>query len=880
MPTCPSCAGDIREQAALRCPYCGVLLEATETRLPATETASDLPEAGSTMARVDVEPGPLDGARFPPGRLFAARFRIVSLLGRGAMGEVYRAEDLKLGQAVALKLLSPRAARGAGSLARFASEVRLARDILHPNVCRVFDIGEADGWHYLSMEYVDGETLASVRHRIGRLPPEKALDVARQLCAGIGAAHAHGVLHRDLKPSNIMLDGRGRVRIMDFGLAMRAGDRVEEIAGTPAYMAPEQLAGAVATERTDLYALGLVLYEIFTGARVFETHTIAGRAGAPLNPRTLSCAVDVDPATAAIVRACLSVEPAARPPTAARVGASLPGGDTITAALAEGRVLPPDIVASAHAPGAMSLPLAVAVLASILVGVLMVATWGGRLTITPAELPKPPEALAERALQILAAVGHGTHSTDRAYWFDSPARRAEGRALGFAYRTSPEHLVPQNFFHFVTSSDPPMDVTGMATVHLDLHGRLRSLARIPISANPTNDAPPWPRLFAEAGLAIDDFDVTTGGRRPLVAHDTVLRWRPRQQRGSSIEVSAATLSGHGVYFDVADTAFHEVPRPGVLSRRQGRASEVILWMFTIVIFGATMAMVRRNLRAGEGDLQGARRLALLVISGGLLSATLFAHHVPNLIAELTLVLTLCGWMLLWGGFSWLSYVAFEPHVRRLWPRTLVSWTRVLEGRVRDPLVGRDVLVGVLAGVLVTGASALRVTIDNVTTTDALVAQGIDALRSVRHLWSRVIFYSLDGLQFALGGFFMLLFMRLLLRRTWLAAVVLTALNAPIVESGWTSAGVLQAVAATTLFFVVVLRIGLLAGVTMSMTGWLLTRIPLTLDFNAWYAGSSAMVLLVVVASAIWAFSEATRRRARQTSRRVEWHASWDPSSPA
>jgi hypothetical protein len=861
MPTCPSCAGDIREQAALRCPYCGVLLDATETRPPATETATAPPE--SEAVRVAVEPGPLDGARFAPGRLFAARFRIVSLLGRGAMGEVYRAEDLKLGQPVALKLLSARAARGVGSLARFVSEVRLARDIQHPNVCRVFDIGEADGWHYLSMEYVDGETLASVRQRIGRLPPEKALDVARQLCAGVGAAHAHGVLHRDLKPSNIMLDGRGRVRIMDFGLAMRAGDQVEEIAGTPAYMAPEQLTGAVATERTDLFALGLVLYEVFTGARVFQTNTLAGRAGAQLNPRALSFPSEVDAATAAIVRACLSVEPEARPATTARVTASLPGGDAITAALAEGRVLPADIVASAAATGVMSLPLAVAVLASILVGVLMLAGWGGRLNVAAAELPKPPEALAERALQILAAIGHATHAEDRAYWFDSPTRRAEGRALGFAYRTSPGHLIPQNFFHFVTATDPPLEVTGMATVHLDLHGRLRSLARVPILTNPTN-APPWPRLFAEAGLAIEDFDVTTAGQRPLVAHDTVLRWRPRLRQASSIEVSAASLSGHGVYFDVADTALEEGPSHTVLSRRQGPAAEVMLWLFIIIIFGATMAMVRRNLRAGEGDLQGARRLVLLVVSSGLLSTALFAHHVPNLSVELTLFLAVCGWMLLWGGFCWLAYVAFEPHVRRLWPRTLVSWTRVLEGRVRDPLVGRDVLVGVLAGVLVIGATALRLAVDSVTVPDALAAHSIDALRSVRHLWSRMIFYSLDGLQFAIGGFFMLLFMRLLLRKTWLAAVVLIALYIPILESGWTPVGVLQAVAVTTLFFVVVLRLGLLAGVTMSATAGLLGRIPLTLDFNAWYFGSSAMVLLVVLGSAIWAFSEATGRRAHRT----------------
>ena len=201
--------------------------------------------------------GHIGDARFVPGQIFASRYRIVSLLGRGAMGEVYRADDLRVGQPVALKLLT---GHGAERLARFAREVRLARDIAHPNVCRVFDIGSAEGWHYLSMEYVDSETLGSLLRRIGRLPGEKALDITRQLCAGLAAAHDQGVLHRDIKPSNIMVDGRGRIRIMDFGLAVSTGGaHVGDVAGTPGYMAPEQLAGGPATERTDLYALGLVL---------------------------------------------------------------------------------------------------------------------------------------------------------------------------------------------------------------------------------------------------------------------------------------------------------------------------------------------------------------------------------------------------------------------------------------------------------------------------------------------------------------------------------------------------------------------------------------------------------------------------------------------
>src|ERR1700722_3296248 len=213
----------------------------------------------------------INEGRFLPGRLVASRYRIIALLGKGGMGEVYRADDLTLGQAVAMKFLPDEAGHDEGLLERFRNEVRMARRVSHPNVCRVYDVGEVDGQTFFTMEYVDGEDLASLLRRIGRLPPDKALDIARHLCAGLAAAHTKGVLHRDLKPANIMLDGRGQVVITDFGLAGVADDiRGAEVrSGTPAYMAPEQLTGQEVTMSSDIYSLGLVLYEVFTGKRAF-----------------------------------------------------------------------------------------------------------------------------------------------------------------------------------------------------------------------------------------------------------------------------------------------------------------------------------------------------------------------------------------------------------------------------------------------------------------------------------------------------------------------------------------------------------------------------------------------------------------------------------
>jgi hypothetical protein len=157
--------------------------------------------------------------RFEPGERLGSRYRIVARLGEGGMGEVYRADDLELGQSVALKFLPERVAADESWLRRFRNEVRTARQIAHPNVCRIYDIGEQAGHVFLSMEYVDGEDLSGVLRRLGRPSREKAIEIARQICLGLAAAHDNMVLHRDLKPANIMIDGRGRVRITDFGLA-------------------------------------------------------------------------------------------------------------------------------------------------------------------------------------------------------------------------------------------------------------------------------------------------------------------------------------------------------------------------------------------------------------------------------------------------------------------------------------------------------------------------------------------------------------------------------------------------------------------------------------------------------------------------------------
>src|ERR1039457_3690463 len=335
MAKCTSCGTELSNHVRF-CSSCGRPASNTDdvATLDFATSTSPLPpraaSASSSRPSSSAEYS-LNEGRFLPGRLVASRYRIIALLGKGGMGEVYRADDLTLGQSVALKFLPDEAARDDGLIERFRNEVRMARRGSHPNVCRVYDVGEVDGQTFFTMQEIDGEELAFPLRRIGRLPPDKALYNARHLCAGLAAAHAKGVLHRDLKPANIMLDGRGQVVITDFGLAGVA-DQIqgaEVRSGTPAYMAPEQLAGKEVSTRSDIYSLGLVLYEVFTGKRAFAEKP-AEKLGT-VGDRTLSglstVVKDLNPVIECVILRCLQPDPAARPATVLSVAAALPGGD-------------------------------------------------------------------------------------------------------------------------------------------------------------------------------------------------------------------------------------------------------------------------------------------------------------------------------------------------------------------------------------------------------------------------------------------------------------------------------------------------------------------------------------------------------------------------
>jgi serine/threonine protein kinase len=229
----------------------------------------------STLAAVPIAASPANIPNLSSQTLavLGQRYDILEEAGRGAMGQVYKARDRETGETVALKLIKPEIASDPAMVERFKSELLFARKITHKNVCRVYEFSRVDGTAYISMEFVDGESLRSVLKRFASLTPRKGLDLALQMCAGLKEAHAQGIVHRDLKPENVMIDRQGNVKLMDFGIArsMEAMTLLTgSMVGTPAYMAPEQAAGKSVDHRADIYALGLMLYEMFTGVQPFR----------------------------------------------------------------------------------------------------------------------------------------------------------------------------------------------------------------------------------------------------------------------------------------------------------------------------------------------------------------------------------------------------------------------------------------------------------------------------------------------------------------------------------------------------------------------------------------------------------------------------------
>jgi len=886
MRPCPECSHPNPDDATV-CAGCAAPLGA----LDATRIVGPGSPAGETSA-------PDDPAHvFAPGTMLAGRYRIVALLGRGGMGTVYRADDLKLGHSVALKFLPTGLESDPDRLRRFLDEVRTARQVSHPNVCRVHDVDEIDGRHFLSMEYVDGEDLSSLLRRIGRLPEERAVTVARQICAGLSAAHEAGVLHRDLKPANVMLDGRGRVKLTDFGLASLVddSDSTEVRAGTPAYMAPEQLAGREVTVRSDIYALGLVLYELFTGRPVFHADTVAELSSmhaSSLPSRPSSHVRTLDPAIERAVLRCLEKDPAHRPASAIQVAAALPGGDPLAAALAAGEIPSPELVAGSGAREGLAtwkaLGLGVLAVALILGG----STWAASMSwIAYVPFEKRPAVLQDRATELIAELGY----TEEAY--RDPADRAWGWLIwngvlqavaaadsssarwdsvrerpdvgGYWYRQSPRWIVPEAegipvlVRGPVGIVDPTASVAGEVSVLFDLDGSLRRFEALPRRlAREGPSEPDWTPLFEAAELDTSRFRSVPPRYQRFLAPDLRRAWvgTIAAQPGVEYRVEAGASEGRPVLFNVTQSSTLESL---ATVERAGRISGLdLLWeampailILAVVVWVAVAAT--RNFDRERVDELGAHRFAIAMFMLSFLGTALRSHLLwtPQFPAEV--------WNLIAGStfiavVSWGLFVAAEPLCRQVWPSMFVSSCRMLRvdrTGVRDPLLGHSVLVGLIAAgllftVLVPGLRWLQSLFSETASWPLsinldLVTGGRLALGSVLNVTMAVAMAFLNVAA--------LVVIQRMVRRRRVSIVLAIVLWVLIDEPGTVNGFVISLLAHVGLM-IVLLRWGALAMVVATV-GQGLAWHARAVDLTHWTSEGAVFALIALVAMAaygVWA----------------------------
>jgi len=883
------------------------MAESDETRLTGDT------HAGATTSGWLTSSGSVDHGQFPPGTLLDNRYRVLGLLGRGGMGEVYRADDLRLGQQVALKFLPDALSRDPVRLAQLHNEVRTARQVSHPNVCRVYDIGEIDHQLFLTMEYVDGEDLSLLLKRIGRLPEDKAVDIARQLCAGLAAAHERGVLHRDLKPANVMLDGAGKIRIMDFSLAA-VGAVTDIRAGTPAYMAPEQLDGKDVSVKSDIYALGLVLYELFTGRRAFDAANLADlvaqhQSGTITSPTAL--VKTLEPTIERAILRCLEDSPARRPASALAVSAALPGGDPLAAALAAGETPSPEMVAAAGIDTATLTPAAaIAWLLAIAAIVLAVAGMHDRGSIL-ARVPfsKPQAVLIDRAESLRQAEGYTEPFADSASglisndaylrWAAARGSRAthwaelaSGRpaVLRFWYRTSPRQLIPVNSGGGgVSMADPPIQLHGMTEVLLDTKGRLLRFeaapAQVETAAAGTVPSVDWTRLFAAAELDRAAFTETAPGRTPPTFADERHAWTGTlPETDIPVRIEAAGYRGRPVFFDIIGPWFGASREPDDPASAPN-SSNSPAFVFLLLV-GAAVAG-RANLKSGRADTRGALRLAGFIFCV-IVTQYVIGPHVSNLLEEQQRMFIRIGIALFVGGVLYMIYLGLEPFVRKNWPTMMVGWSRVLAGRLRDPLVGRDIVIGVAVGAALALINLATDFLRPVSWPAAMpLAVNFGVVEDVRSFGLMLLDAVNSGLQnglitlFEFVGFRWL--MGLLASFVLKAASKVVPINAERVTPGKAAADrifvalavvlmtamsvsgtpanelvtavIYQAVSAT-LVLVLLLRIGLFAAVVMSLTNGVLLSAPLTLAGSRLYTTSAWSTMAMVVALTLYGLWQA------------------------
>jgi hypothetical protein len=689
------------------------------------------------------------------------------------------------------------------------------------------------------------------------------------------------------------------VVITDFGLAGLADDiRGPEVrSGTPAYMSPEQIAGTEVTMRSDVYALGLVLYEVFTGKRAFAEKTagvLHGHSDCTIS-RPSSVVKDLDPIVEKVILRCLEPDPGARPANALAVAAALPGGDPLAAALAAGETPSPQMVAAAGETEGLRPAIAVAVLVATLIGLAVGTYLSIRYSgIERMHLEQTPEVLSQKAREIVARAGYSEKPADRAFGFDYDSNLQaavekektpdwdqvlSGRPslLLFWYRQSPDLLDPMDYEDFllipgiVQEEVPPTTLSGMVNVKLDPRGRLIYFEAIPpqkdtsVPAATTTD---WNPLLAAAELDPSKLQPAQPQWTSLSTADTRAAWTgiwPGSTR--PLRVEAASWRGKPVFFAVIGdwNKPWRMVAPNSAEQNKSKLSQTVAVLFLIALLVSGTLLARRNYRHGRGDREGALRLAIVMLVLEILLWAFRSHIVAGFQTFGYLMLAISAG-LLWGAVMWVLYMAIEPWIRRNWPQAIISWSRLISGQLRDPVVGRDILFGVAFGTLwivvfeSSFSGMARVGHSPPLTATSYLVGGRYALGRILYqvpfslFGTFQFFFVLMGIKVLLEFLFRL--MRLKIRYTdWIAAVLFVAILVWMrsLQSKHPSIELPVFVVIFSILSMVVLRFGLVPLAVGAFTVDMFLNVPFTADFSAWYAGPTAFALLIVVAIAGWGF---------------------------
>jgi predicted Ser/Thr protein kinase len=816
----------------------------------------------------------------PAGTMVAGRYRLVAPLGRGGMGVVYRADDTELGQTIALKFLSPSLQQHPEAIEFLRREVRIARQITHPNVVRIFDIGTSDGDVFISMEYVAGEDLESLVRRVGPLPAAKVLQIAQQLAAGLAAAHEAGILHRDLKPANVMIDGAGNVRILDFGIATPLDDErgLRRAYGTPGFIAPELLAGQKPSQRSDLFTWGVVVYYAALG-RLPDARQFTGDQGA--DDPLWSSGFDHELATC--VGSCLQTEPARRPQSAHDLITALSTGDPLDEALQAGRVPSPHLVAAASS-WQPSIPLVDGLLVGGLALLVLITLLSDRtLFLSRCGLVKSPVALRETAQQTLVDLGYQApagpvltavilDTSCLQYVRDHPElptawqKVADGQipAVSFWYRQGDPRVPPPALLGDNDWQRLVEPLTGSATIRLDGRGNLL-MAQVPV-ASPSEQTPEspvnWEDLFDLAGLPWPEFHPTKAYRCPPVFADEVLAWEGpfAADRSRQVKVRAASLSGRVVFFDVDQPWEALRPNQAIIETTSQSARFIALrTALWLVAIGMAAVLAWRHVHQGHADWRGAWRMSAGVLLLVSLHWLCGSRHTFDAAEELATGFQWLNVIVFCGAVAGVAYLAVEPAARRSWPWSIITMRRLLEGRLGDRGIWADALLGLVVGL---GSVFLR---QLCTLANQLLGVPVSGLNDfdlsqnlldnfgLRYRIAVFITAALLAVLDALLLLTLIVALKRLTKSTPVASVLLIVLVASLAIIGrgimspfdWLARTLLSSIAAWLL-----LRYGLLAAITALTAFYAVNNTPITLDWSKWHALTGFFVVVCVGAALV------------------------------